>query len=91
MLPHGFVYTPKELTKCLRLSVYAWGWRRDMSAFNGTGKVVSPLPPGGVINAHIAVAQQLQRPESVRRTDTALSISEDVLVRGDANISENFA
>jgi hypothetical protein len=91
MVPHGFVYTPKELTKCLRLSVLCRGQAPGTSAFDWTGKVVSPLPPGSVIDAHIAVAQQFQSPESVRRTDAALSISEDILVRSDANISEHFA
>ena len=49
-----------------------------------TGEVVAPFAPGTIIVPCARIPQQLQNEESVRRTDAALSVGDDVLVRGDS-------
>lgn len=52
---------------------------------------VAVLVPGCVIVAALVVAEQLQKPVSVRRTDAALSIGGDGFVRSDAEVGEHGA
>ena len=52
---------------------------------------VAPLTPRSVVHPDVGVAQELQDQESVRRTDAALSVRDDFLVRGHAVRLEQLA
>ncbi len=58
---------------------------------DGTAFIVAPETPGGIEIADRVEAQQLQHPVSVRRTDTTLSIGDDVLIRCHANLGQHLA
>ncbi len=45
---------------------------------------IGPLAHGAIVVLGLAVAEELQDHHTVRRTDAALSIGEDVLVRSNA-------
>jgi hypothetical protein len=64
---------------------------RSGQTFDRAGWNFGPFSPRAIVVSHVLETGQLQGPESVRRTDAALSVGYDVLIRRHSYFSEHLS